>query len=206
MSIENVIWDMGGVFRRYFTEILVDEGLRRGWPLERMSLGPTGVADDPEYRLMCEGKMDEPDYLLRVISYLQAEGIEFDPIRDPDWEIERRPEVWKLIDEIAESDITQVILTNDATRWMGEQWWETWSDRHRFDAIIDVTTVGARKPDEAPYRITLDRIGAPPGACLFVDDMPVNCRTAASLGMEVQWFDITRPDASVRALRESIGL
>lgn len=205
-SVETVIWDMGGIFRRYFTEVLVDEGKDRGWPLERMPLGPTGPAEDKAYRRMCQGELDEPDYLAGILEILEVEGIEFDPIRDPDWELERRPEVWELIGELAEGTIGQAILTNDATRWLGENWWETWPDRDLFDAIVDVATLGARKPAPEPFRAVLDRLGVEPGRCLFVDDMPVNCRGAEAVGMQSLWFDIMSPAASVSRLRERIGI
>ncbi len=205
-AIRTVIWDMGGIFRRYFTEVLVDVGKDRRWPLERMPLGPSGVADDEAYRRMCQGELDEPRYIDGIFEILRVEGIDYDPIQDPDWDRERRPEVWELIEQLAAADFGQAILTNDATRWLGESWWETWPDRHLFDAIVDVATLGARKPAPEPFLAVLDRVGTEPARCLFVDDMPVNCRGAEAVDMQSLWFDIMSPAASVERLRERIGI
>jgi HAD superfamily hydrolase (TIGR01509 family) len=204
--VEVVVWDMGGVFHRYFTEVLVDIGKERGWPLERMPLGPTGIADDPDYRRMMRGEISEPEYLEGIRRLLAAEGIGLDPVADPDYQREARPEVWELIAAIAESGRRQAILTNDASRWMGERWWETWPQRHLFDAIVDVATLAERKPAPGPYRAVLGRLGDPPERCLFVDDMPVNCRGAERVGMQSLWFDITASEASVRRLRQRMGV
>lgn len=202
-----VVWDMGGVFQRYFTEVLVDEGKARGWPLERMPLGPTGIADDDDYRRMTRGDLTEPEYLAGIYATLEREGIEFDPVDDPDYSVERRAEVWELIAEIAETSThTQAILTNDATRWMGEEWWTTWEDRHYFESIVDVAVLGVRKPEPGTYRAVIDRLEVEPSASVFVDDMPVNCRGAETVGMQSVWFDIATPRRSVDRLRERIGL
>lgn len=202
-----VVWDMGGVFQRYFTEVLVDIGKGQGWPLERMPLGPTGLADDDAYRRMTRGDMTEPDYLAGIVATLEREGIDLDPVTGPDYGPERRPEVWELIGEIAASPaLSQAILTNDATRWMGPDWWTTWEDRHLFDQIVDVATLAVRKPSPEPYQAVLDRLEVEPATCVFVDDMPVNCRGSETVGMQSVWFDVTTPRRSVMRLRERIGL
>lgn len=204
-GITTVVWDMGGIFQIYFTELLVDVGRARGWPLWRMPMGPTGEIEDLAYEAMTRGDISEPEYLKGILASLRSEGIVFDPVTDPDWEAERRPEVWKLIQELAVSDLSQAILTNDATRWLGESWWETWPDRHLFDAIVDVATLAERKPAPEPFLAVLDRLGVDPGVCVFVDDMAANCRGAEAVGMDSVWFDITAPSESIGRLRERIG-
>lgn len=205
-EIKAIVWDMGGIFRRYFTEPMVEIGRERGWPLDRLPLGPTGNVDDPDYLKMCEGALDEPEYLSIVRGRLTDAGIDFDPVRDVDWEGERRPAVWRAIALIHESHLFQAILTNDATRWMGERWWETWEPARFFDAMIDVATLKHRKPRPEPYLEVIDRTGFAAEECIFIDDMPVNCRGAVAVGMQSQWFDITHPDESVEVLLTRIGL
>jgi putative hydrolase of the HAD superfamily len=45
-----------------------------------------------------------------------------------------------------------------------------------------------RKPDAEIYELTLQRLGLPAAACVFVDDIEVNCTTASELGMRAVWF------------------
>lgn len=205
-ELKAVVWDMGGIFHRYFTEALVDVGAERGWPIERMALGPTGFVSDPDYVAMTEGEIEEVDYLRTVVTRLEVEGIRFDPVVDHDWDRELRPEVWDAIDRIHRSPLFQAILTNDATRWMGERWWESWEKGRYFDAIIDVATLEHRKPYPEPYLEVIDRTGFAADECLFIDDMPVNCRGAEAVGMQSHLFEITRPDASITSLLQRIGL
>ena len=207
MSIDTVIWDMGGIFQRFFTEVIVDVGARRGWPLERMPMGPTGLVDDPAYRRMCAGELAEGDYLQLTMERLRREGIAFDLIDEPDWLAERRPEVWSLIADLAASaEHRQAILTNDASRWLGLRWWTTWPERHLFDVIVDVAILGVRKPAPEPFHHVLRELDASAGACVFVDDMPVNCAAAEQVGLHPHWFDITTPAQVITTLRARIGM
>jgi putative hydrolase of the HAD superfamily len=52
-----------------------------------------------------------------------------------------------------------------------------------FDAWVISSQVGLRKPDPAIYELAAERLGLPPGACVFVDDLPGNLRPARALGM-----------------------
>jgi HAD superfamily hydrolase (TIGR01509 family) len=201
-----VVWDMGGIFRRYFTEVLVDVGRDLGWPVGRIPLGPTGEVPDADYAAMEAGKMPESEYLARVLARLRDEEIDYDPKHDPDWEREQRVEVWALIRDIHASTLRQAVLTNDATAWLGERWWEAWPQRDLFDAVVDVATIGVRKPAPEAFHHVLRVLGARAPDAVFVDDMHVNCHGAEEVGMRSHWFDIRDPHGSVAALRDLLGL
>ena len=207
MSADTVLWDMGGIFRVYFTEPMVELGRRRGWPLDELGLGPTGPGDDEPYWAMWRGELGEPDYLAQLLDRLRAAGIDFDPKAQQTSFFPDRPATWTLLREIAaDPGRRQAILTNDAANWIGERWWETWEHRHLFDAIVDSSMLGVRKPDPAPWREVLRRLGDPePSTVVFVDDMRVNCEAAEALGLRTVLFDITDPEGSIARVREVIG-
>ncbi|MFD4767547.1 HAD-IA family hydrolase [Streptomyces niveus] len=52
-----------------------------------------------------------------------------------------------------------------------------------FDVHVISEVVGLAKPDPAIYQLTLDRLGLPGTACVFVDDHPVNLPPAEALGI-----------------------
>lgn len=54
---------------------------------------------------------------------------------------------------------------------------------HRFDAVLISGELGMRKPDPEIFLLAAERVGLPPSACVFVDDLPSNCAAAAALGM-----------------------
>jgi putative hydrolase of the HAD superfamily len=68
-----------------------------------------------------------------------------------------------------------------------------------------VVTVGPRKPSPEPYLAIADALGVPPEECLFVDDLPVNCRGAEAVGMRSHLFDITNPESSLNRLLDVLG-
>ncbi len=70
-----------------------------------------------------------------------------------------------------------------------------WSDARSFhnakfkmntwvDAAVYSAEVKLLKPDPRIYRIVLDQLGLPAGACVFVDDKPANVQAAQALGMK----------------------
>jgi len=52
-----------------------------------------------------------------------------------------------------------------------------------FDAWVISGEVGIRKPDPAIYELAAERLGLPPDACVFVDDLPGNLKPARAIGM-----------------------
>ena len=69
-----------------------------------------------------------------------------------------------------------------------------------FDAVVISYEVQLAKPEPEIYRITLDRLGVPPGAALFVDDRLENIDAARELGFETLHFT-----GDVHALRQRLG-
>jgi epoxide hydrolase-like predicted phosphatase len=52
-----------------------------------------------------------------------------------------------------------------------------------FDDVLVSAEVGLHKPQPEIYRLAAERIGVPPEACLFVDDLRENCEGAETVGM-----------------------
>ncbi len=53
----------------------------------------------------------------------------------------------------------------------------------RFDHVIESSKVGIRKPDPRIYKMMCDYLGVTPAQCVYLDDLGVNCKPAAALGM-----------------------
>lgn len=53
----------------------------------------------------------------------------------------------------------------------------------RFDHVIESSKVGVRKPDPRIYRMMCDALGVEPAQCAYLDDLGINCKPAAMLGM-----------------------
>ncbi len=198
-----VIWDMGGILFQFFTEVLVAEGTANNWPLEEIPLGPTGRIADPQYAAMDRGEINEAEYIKLLVKEFSRHGIEWIPykIHPPE-----RQETWELIGKFREMGLRQMLLTNDASIWLGNRWWETWPHRHYFEEVVDVKVVGVRKPAPEPYLACIEKLDVRPEECIFIDDMHINCSGAEEVGMQSYWFDITDPKAALKELSERLGM
>ena len=63
----------------------------------------------------------------------------------------------------------------------------------RLDAHVISAEVGATKPSPRMYAAILDRLGAEPGDCLFIDDRPDNLYGAVRAGLHA--VQMSRPEA-----------
>jgi putative hydrolase of the HAD superfamily len=52
-----------------------------------------------------------------------------------------------------------------------------------FDHVIESSKAGLRKPDPRIYRMMTDALGVEPAACVYLDDLGINCKPAAAMGM-----------------------
>lgn len=105
----------------------------------------------------------------------------------------------ELMRELKISGKRMALLTNNVQEW--EPLWRTMLPVDEiFEMVIDSGFVGYRKPERQIYEITLERLGLPAEACLFVDDMELNCDAARELGFTaVQYRDADQAIADVRA-------
>lgn len=53
----------------------------------------------------------------------------------------------------------------------------------RFDHVIESSKVALRKPDPAIYRMMCDALSLAPADCIYLDDLGINCKPAAAMGM-----------------------
>jgi putative hydrolase of the HAD superfamily len=53
----------------------------------------------------------------------------------------------------------------------------------RFDHVIESSKVGVRKPDPKIYLMMCQALGVEPNNCIYLDDLGINCKPAAALGM-----------------------
>jgi putative hydrolase of the HAD superfamily len=53
----------------------------------------------------------------------------------------------------------------------------------RFDHVIESSKVGVRKPDPRIYQMMCEALAVEPASCVYLDDLGINCKPAAQLGM-----------------------
>lgn len=73
-----------------------------------------------------------------------------------------------------------------------------------FDQIIESSKAGLRKPDPKIYRLMCDLLQVEPAACVYLDDLGINCKPAAALGMTA--IKVVDVDQTLGALAQATGL
>ncbi len=53
----------------------------------------------------------------------------------------------------------------------------------RFEHVIESSKAGVRKPDPRIYLMMCEHLGLEPADCIYLDDLGINCKPAAQLGM-----------------------
>jgi len=53
----------------------------------------------------------------------------------------------------------------------------------RFEHVIESSKAGVRKPDPRIYLMMCELLGLAPAQCVYLDDLGINCKPAAQLGM-----------------------
>ena len=108
----------------------------------------------------------------------------------------------ELMRELKASGLRMAMLTNNVREW--EPLWRAMLPVDDiFETVVDSAFVGCRKPEARIYELTLERLGMPAEACLFVDDLAVNCEGAREAGMTAVHFQDN--DQAIAEIRAALG-
>lgn len=112
-------------------------------------------------------------------------------------------DVMRVAREARAAGVRVAVLSNS----LGREPFDPYSGYYlvgNFDAVILSAEHGIRKPDPAIFQLALDRLGVPPGRCVFADDTEENLVPAYQMGMAVIHALDERVTAAV--LRELLEL
>jgi putative hydrolase of the HAD superfamily len=83
---------------------------------------------------------------------------------------------------LRERGVRLAILTNNVREW-DARWRALVPVDDLFELVVDSAFVGMRKPDAGIYELTLERLGLPAPACVFIDDLEPNVAAARAIGL-----------------------
>lgn len=72
-----------------------------------------------------------------------------------------------------------------------------------FDAVIESSKVGIRKPEPRFYEIVCETLEVRPTEAVFLDDLGINLKPAAAMGMRT--IKVTSPEQALRDLEAVLG-
>ncbi len=101
-----------------------------------------------------------------------------------------RPAMVAMLDTLKAKDFTIGCITNNVPSGKGsgmalndEKAAAIAAIMARFDHIIESSKVGIRKPDPRIYEMMCEALDVHPKQCIYLDDLGINCKPAAALGM-----------------------
>ena len=96
-----------------------------------------------------------------------------------------RPEMVALLDRVIAAGYKTACLTNNVSGGHGddERAVQIGAIMARFDAVVESSKVGCRKPEPRFYEIACEKLDVRPEECIFLDDLGINLKPAAAMGM-----------------------
>ncbi|TPE64788.1 HAD-IA family hydrolase [Sandaracinobacter neustonicus] len=74
----------------------------------------------------------------------------------------------------------------------------------RFDHVIESSRAGVRKPDPRIYQMMCEALSLDPARCIYLDDLGINCKPAAALGMAA--IKVNGEDQALAELGALLGM
>jgi putative hydrolase of the HAD superfamily len=191
---DTVISDFGGVLTSPLLEAFAGVQATAGVPLDALGRAmAAGEARDGVHPLaeLETGRITEAEFLRRLEDAMEedlGERISLDGFAEAFWShLHPNPELFDFYRELRERGVALAICTNNVREWEA-RWRAMLPIDELFDVVVDSAFVGVRKPDREIYELTLERLGRPASAAVFVDDIEANVEGARALGMEAVHF------------------
>jgi len=122
-----------------------------------------------------------------------------------------RPAMVRALDQLRDAGFRIACITNNVPTGKGAGLARS-HDRSdeleqifaRFEHVIESSKAGVRKPDPRIYLMMCEKLGLEPNACVYLDDLGVNCKPAAQLGMAA--IKVTGEAQALADLSALVGL
>jgi putative hydrolase of the HAD superfamily len=211
LSVEAVIWDFGGVFTTSPFEAFNRYEASRGLPRDFIR---TINATDPHenaWALFERAEINAAGFDRKFLEESTAKG---HPVRGADvlplLSGDVRPRVVEAL-KLCKARFKVGCITNNMAQGHGPGMAASAAGASRagdimalFDHVIESSKAGVRKPDPAIYLMMCEALEVAPAACVYLDDLGINCKPAAALGMTA--IKVVSEDQALLELGRVTGL
>jgi putative hydrolase of the HAD superfamily len=193
-EIKAIVSDFGGVLTTPLVESFMAFQDQTGITTETlgkaMQAATEANGENPLFE-MERGEITEDAFLVLLTAHLEpllGHRPEMHRFREIYFEaLQPNPQMIELMRELKGKGYRMAMLTNNVREW--EPLWRSMLPVDEiFETVVDSGFVGCRKPESKIYGLTLERLDEPAGACLFVDDVLVNCEGARKAGLHAVHF------------------
>lgn len=207
-SFRAVFWDFGGVILSSpfdaFLQYEAQKGLPEGFLRSVNATNPDANA----WALLERNEVSPRDFNELFLAESTALG---HPVPGADvlqlLAGEIRPAMVQALDTVKAAGYAMACLTNNVVGGDGatpERRQAVAAVMARFDAVIESSKVGCRKPETRFYEIACETLQVSPHECVFLDDLGVNLKPAAAMGMHT--IKVINPDDALAALSAALQL
>lgn len=210
-AIRAVLWDFGGVFTTSPFDAFNRYEAEHGLPTDFIRQVNARNPHDNAWARMERSEIDADAFAglfeaeSRALGHA-VNGADILPLLASDL----RPEMVEALDHVAARYKT-ACLTNNVKTGQGPAMARSTAKAEaieavmaRFDAVIESSKVGIRKPEPGFYRIACETLGVEPTEAVFLDDLGINLKPARELGMTT--IKVTAPEQALDELGAVLGL
>ncbi len=181
-----VLWDFGGVILSSPFEAFNQYETEHGVPLDHIRTVNATNPHDNAWALLERSEVSPAEFDRRFADESEALGH-----RVPGAHVlgllggSIRPEMVALLDRVKAAGYKVACLTNNMSlpRADPEREAALTAVMARFDAVVESAKVGVRKPEVRFYEIACELLQVHPHECIFLDDLGINLKPAAAMGM-----------------------
>jgi putative hydrolase of the HAD superfamily len=206
--IRAVLWDFGGVILSSPFEAFNGYEVRNGLPKDFIR----GVnSQDPHTNAWAQ--LERNDITPQQFDELFAKESESLGYRIPGVDIlallsgEVRPAMVAALDAVIHAGFLTACLTNNVVSQSPEptpRQREVAEIMGKFHHVVESSKVGCRKPEPRFYEIACDLLQVTPSECVFLDDLGINLKPAAAMGMRT--IKVVDPTVALSELSTHVGL
>ena len=207
-EIRAVLWDFGGVILSSPFEAFNRYETNRGLPLDHIRRVNATNPDTNAWALLERNDVTPAQFddLFATESAAlghRVPGVDVLALLSGDV----RPLMVRALDLVIEAGYRTACLTNNVVSTSPDP-----SPRHievaailaKFDHVVESSKVGCRKPEPRFYEIACELVGVSPEECIFLDDLGINLKPAAAMGMRT--IKVGDPTVALRELSDHLQM
>ena len=206
--IRAVLFDLHGVLTSSPWAALAEAGTGTGADQEtvlQVMLGDYRADGDHPWHRLERGEIGLAQYGASVLERARDAGIELDfgKLRGFNDRITVNDDVVAAARRLRADGYRTAVVTNNVKE-MAEAWRALLPVDELFDAVVDSSSIGIRKPNPAIFRHALDVLGGvAAGEAVFLDDAEGNVEGARAAGLHA--IHVVDVDAALRELDRLLG-
>jgi putative hydrolase of the HAD superfamily len=206
--IQAVLWDFGGVILSSPFEAFNTYEAEKGLPLDLIRRVNSTNPHSNAWALLERNDISPHEFDSLFATESEALGH-----RVPGGDVlallsgDVRPRMVQALDTVKAAGFKIACLTNNVVSTeepATERQAEVRSIMHKFDHVVESSKVGCRKPEARFYEIACELLQVSPTECVFLDDLGINLKPAAAMGMRT--IKVVNPDDALAELSGHLDL